>query len=135
MRRDDFNARNSSIGFGALRFETAQGFNAPSILKLRIVHHGAHRVRFHLVGRVRRQQLRQQIRVLELGVEPLLVVLRREDHRHPVVNGSNKLVRFSSDDRERLHLGTARRCPCVPQPGKAEWLFVLEQNSHGLFQL
>src|ERR1700731_3109357 len=52
------------------------------------------------------------------AIQPLVIVLRIQDNRHAVVDGTHRRVGFNSDNREALQPVTSRTLPCVPQPGK-----------------
>jgi len=57
------------------------------------------------------------------------VMLFREDHRHPGVDLSHKLVRFSGDDRAGVQPIAVRGIfPTLPQTSEHEWRIVLHAD-------
>src|SRR6266542_1662246 len=70
--------------------------------------------------RDRAEQWPQPRELMESGIEPKLIALRRQDHRHAVVHVPHQFVRLGGEDRaaiQRLALGTS---PTLPQSGEGE---------------
>src|SRR3954452_8883789 len=64
---------------------------------------------------------RQVIRVM--SIEVAVPVLRRDDHRHAIMQGADEFISSRRDDGERPNpFARFRVLPILPQPGKGEWL-------------
>src|SRR5262245_838956 len=56
------------------------------------------------------------------AIEPQLESIRRNDHRHSVVNVSERPIGARRDNGSRFELFTVRSDPGLPQPGECQWL-------------
>jgi len=54
----------------------------------------------HFFGGIRAQQGFQELRLEAVGLQPPLIMLRAENHRHPVVDGGDHRIGFGGDDGE-----------------------------------
>src|SRR3712207_3531520 len=79
----------------------------------------AHRVGLHRLGRVGLEEGGQRLLLVKVGIEPQLVVLRVEDHRHPIVYVSNHVIGIRGDNGGRAYLPAV--VPTLPQPRKSKW--------------
>src|SRR5262249_16212548 len=69
------------------------------------------------------------------GIQPRLVALPGQDHRHPVMDRRDHLVGRTRDDREGLELRAVRPSPPVPQPREPKRPLVLRHDPHRLLGL
>jgi hypothetical protein len=70
------------------------------------------------------------------GIEPSIVVGRRENHRHSIVHGLDQLIGIGGDDRVRLKDAASRAIlPTVPQACEREEFTVRKLNGPGLLAL
>src|SRR5918993_128578 len=69
-------------------------------------------------------------------IQPALVRLWFEDHRHPIMDVCHKLVRARREDGEGLDpLARDRLLPVLPYAGQTEGAAVLHCNGVGLLRL
>ncbi len=79
-----------------------EGCDAIGCVMSRIIHSGADRERGHHLGGIRTEEGLEAIHLLDGRVEPEAVVLGGQDHRHPVVQGTEQVVRGGRQDRARV---------------------------------
>ena len=65
-------------------------------------------VGFHLGGGVRGEESRQALKVFQVHIQPLLIVLRLQYHRHTIVNRFHELIRFGGEDGRRAPVPKTR---------------------------
>ncbi len=94
----------------------------------RVVHPGADRVGCHRLSRIRAQEGLEAIHLLDGRVEPEVVVRGRQDHRHPVMQGTEQVVGASREDGEGVNCLPLGSLPVLPQPGKSEGSPVVKAN-------
>src|SRR5919112_1960612 len=65
----------------------------------------AHRIGLHCLDRVGLEEGGERLLLVEVRIEPQLVVLGLEYHRHPVVYGSYHIIGIGRDNGGRAYLG------------------------------
>jgi len=86
-----------------------------------VVAHGVHAHGHGVVRHQRRGKWCEEIADIDVGhIEPALVVGRRHDHRHPVVQRREQRVGLRRDDRAGVEHLALRRQPALRQPGERE---------------
>src|SRR5262249_42445647 len=79
-----------------------------------------HLAGLHFFSWIRPQQGQQSLRVLATGIQPAVLLVFGNNHRHPVVNGSRHFVWFSRNDRARPDIFTVGRNPVLVEPGESK---------------
>jgi autotransporter-associated beta strand protein len=109
-------------------------FNARRHIVLRTVDQRADRKGRHLVGWVRSQQGQQHVFALELRIEPEVVSIGREDHRHPIMDLDHQHVGIGRDEGTRFDR-FAVPAPMLGQPGECEGAIFLQPDIVRLLRL
>ena len=91
-----------------------KGGYAPLVVGGGDVDPGIYGIGEHLFRRERNEEGRQRVRVLDRRVEPPVVLPRRKDHRHPVMDRSQDGVRSCRQDCAGFDGTLVRAFPPVP---------------------
>src|SRR5215210_6916703 len=116
-----------NASFGTLR----GGLDATWVVVRGAVDEAAHRVGLHPVLGERREQAGQLV-ALGGGVEPDVVGVGGQDHRHPLVYLAHEGVRLGGEDRTGPDLAFPALAPALPEPGEGEGPPVLHVDVVGL---
>src|SRR5450631_4322445 len=88
----------------------------------------------HTLGWVRPQQLHRRP-LFRLRIEPAIVILRRKNYRHAVVNRLHQLIWVSRQDGEGLERFVVFALPPVPESSECVRLTAFEREGEGVFCL
>jgi hypothetical protein len=112
----------------------SNSLNARCILIPRIVYERANGVGGHLASRVRTQQRLEMLLILELGIEPKIIIVWRQNHRHAVMDVRHQLVGVGRDESSRVD-DLIASMPMFSKTSKGEWPILLEPNEKRLLRL
>jgi len=150
LKNEASKSRSSSINRNEQK-NTAELISSSALafgrVDLRAVHQLRDTAALHQFSEIWPQQRFQELRLESVGFQPPLIMLRAENHRHPVVDGSNHRVGFGGDDGkgfDDLTDGRAsivqaqlplamRTMPCFPEASHAEETAALHGEPERLF--
>jgi hypothetical protein len=116
-----------------LRVDNHHGSRAIFVIVRHVVDAAADGEAPHLAGIVGLQQFRDNLHVGHAGIEPQIVALAVEDHRHSVVDGCSNGIRHCGQNRARLDLLPLSVFPPVPQSREREQLAIIHFKTERLF--
>jgi hypothetical protein len=97
------------------------------LLVLGAVHHRGYRMSRHLFPRKGPNKFEQFIRRL-IGRQPFWVVIRRQNHRHTIMQGLHEFVGLGRDNGTRLNHLSFLWLPVFPKPSESKRFLVLHVN-------